>query len=56
MLLMFAVGTASIGWMLALGAIMALEKNSRLGHALGAPLGALLLLVSAAIVAAHAGL
>ncbi|MDX1489490.1 MAG: DUF2182 domain-containing protein, partial [Acidiferrobacterales bacterium] len=27
MLLMFVVGTGSVGWMLALGAVMALEKN-----------------------------
>ena len=28
MLLMFIVGTGSVGWMLALGAVMALEKNA----------------------------
>jgi predicted metal-binding membrane protein len=27
MLLMFIVGTGSVGWMLALGALMGLEKN-----------------------------
>ena len=27
MLLMFAVGAGNIGWMLALGAVMAIEKN-----------------------------
>ncbi|HTO81363.1 MAG TPA: DUF2182 domain-containing protein, partial [Methylomirabilota bacterium] len=32
MLLMFVVGTGSIGWMLALGAVMALEKKRALGQ------------------------
>ena len=27
MLLMFAVGVGNLGWMLALGAVMAVEKN-----------------------------
>src|ERR1041384_3627576 len=31
MLLMFAVGTASVGWMLLLGAVMAIEKNAPWG-------------------------
>ena len=39
MLLMFVVGTGSIGWMLGLGAVMALEKNSPSGQTLGTPLG-----------------
>jgi predicted metal-binding membrane protein len=43
MLLMFVVGTGSIGWMLALGAIMAIEKNMPWGRALSAPLGVALL-------------
>jgi len=55
MLLMFVVGTGSIGWMLGLGAVMALEKNSPSGQALGTALGLLLILVSVAIVAGHAG-
>jgi predicted metal-binding membrane protein len=50
MLLMFVVGTGNVGWMLALGAIMAVEKNMAWGHRLGTPLGAALL-VGAAIVA-----
>jgi predicted metal-binding membrane protein len=49
MLLMFAVGTGSIGWMLALAAVMAAEKNLPGGQRLSAPLGCLLL-ISAAIV------
>jgi len=39
MLLMFAVGVGSVGWMLALGAVMAIEKNVRWGRAFSAPLG-----------------
>jgi predicted metal-binding membrane protein len=39
MLLMFVVGTGSIGWMLALGAVMAIEKNMPWGRKLSAPLG-----------------
>jgi len=44
MLIMFVVG--NIGWMLALGAVMAAEKNLPLGRRLAAPLGALLLLAA----------
>jgi predicted metal-binding membrane protein len=43
MLLMFVVGVGSLGWMLVLGALMALEKNLPWGRRLSAPLGALLL-------------
>lgn len=39
MLLMFAVGVGNIGWMLALGAVMAIEKNASWGRRLAAPLG-----------------
>jgi predicted metal-binding membrane protein len=38
-LLMFAVGAGSIGWMMVLGALMALEKNAPWGRRLSAPLG-----------------
>jgi predicted metal-binding membrane protein len=51
MLLMFVVGTGSVGWMLAIGAIMAIEKNVAWGRRLSAPLGIGLLLTSAAILA-----
>jgi predicted metal-binding membrane protein len=44
MLLMFIVGTANIGWMLALGAVMAAEKNLPGGRRLAAPVGAVLIL------------
>src|SRR2546422_5962401 len=43
MLLMFAVGMGSLGWMLVLGATMAVEKNLSWGRRLSAPLGAVLL-------------
>ncbi|MGF6612358.1 putative metal-binding membrane protein [Paraburkholderia sp. WSM4175] len=54
MLLMFAVGTGSVGWMLALGAIMSAEKNFRWGKSIGKPLGIALLVWSAWIVVQHA--
>ncbi len=53
MLLMFIVGTGSVGWMLAIGAIMAVEKNFLWGKRLSAALGVGLLLASAAVVAAN---
>ncbi len=43
MLLMFAVGMSSLGWMLVLGAVMAIEKNMSWGRRLSAPIGVLLL-------------
>jgi predicted metal-binding membrane protein len=43
MLLMFAVGVGNLGWMLALAAVMAVEKNAAWGRRLTAPLGVLLL-------------
>jgi predicted metal-binding membrane protein len=43
MLLMFAVGTGNVGWMLALAAVMAVEKNMPWGRKLSAPLGIALL-------------
>jgi predicted metal-binding membrane protein len=51
MLLMFVVGMGSIGWMLALAAVMAAEKNLRGGRRLSAPLGVALLAWAAAIAA-----
>jgi predicted metal-binding membrane protein len=43
MLLMFLVGgVGSFGWMLALGAVMAVEKNMAWGRRIGAPLGVIL--------------
>ena len=43
MLLMFAVGVGNFGWMLVLGAVMAIEKNLPWGRRLSAPLGVVLL-------------
>ena len=51
MLLMFLVGTGSVGWMPLIGAIMATEKNVAWGKRLSVPLGVSLLLLSFAIVA-----
>ena len=42
MLLMFVVGAGNLGWMLALGAVMAVEKNAPWGRRLSVPLGVLL--------------
>jgi predicted metal-binding membrane protein len=50
MLLMFVVGVGNVGWMLALGALMALEKNARWGGQLSRPLGGALL-VGAVLIA-----
>jgi predicted metal-binding membrane protein len=55
MLLMFAVGTGSIGWMLLLGAVMAAEKNLPWGRRLSLPVGVALLVAAAAIVGVHMG-
>ena len=46
MLLMFAVGVGNLGWMLVLGAVMAIEKNVPWGRRLSAPLGVLLVIGS----------
>ena len=43
MLLMFLVGMGSLGWMLALGTVMAVEKNFPWGRRLSTPLGVALL-------------
>ena len=50
MLLMFAVGVSNLGWMLALGAVMAVEKNVPWGRKLSAPLGVLLVIGSVTIL------
>ncbi len=50
MLLMFVVGTGSVGWMLLLAAAMAAEKNLPWGRRLAAPLGGLLLCAALAVV------
>ena len=50
MLVMFVVGTASIGWMLALAALMAAEKNLPGGARLRLPIGLGLLAIAAALI------
>ncbi len=49
MLVTFVVGMGSLGWMLALAAAMAAEKNLPWGRRLRAPLGIGLMLAAAAI-------
>ncbi|MFI4985863.1 MAG: DUF2182 domain-containing protein [Alphaproteobacteria bacterium] len=51
MLLMFVVGSGNVGWMLALGAVMAVEKNMPWGRRLTAPLGAALLAAAIGVTA-----
>lgn len=51
MLLMFVVGTGSVGWMLVLGTVMAAEKNLTWGRSLSAPLGVGLITWGWAVVA-----
>jgi predicted metal-binding membrane protein len=53
MLVMFVVGLGSIGWMLALAAVMAAEKNLPWGRRLRTPLGIGLLAWSGALVVAN---
>jgi predicted metal-binding membrane protein len=43
MLLMFVVGVGNLGWMLALGTVMAVEKNMPWGKKISAPLGVALI-------------
>jgi len=54
MLLMFAVGTGNLGWMLALGTVMAIEKNMPWGRRLSAPLGLGLVALGLIVVATGA--
>lgn len=53
MSVMFVVGTGNLGWMLALGAVMALEKNTSWGSRLSRPLGVALLAGAAFLAAAN---
>ncbi len=53
MLMMFVVGTASLGWMLVLAALMAAEKNLPWGRHLRTPVGVGLMGWAAAIVLAN---
>jgi predicted metal-binding membrane protein len=49
MLLMFAVGAGNLGWMLALGTVMAVEKNLSWGRRLSAPVGVVLIVWGLAV-------
>ena len=54
MLLMFVVGTGNVGWMLGLGAVMALEKNAPWGRSsVSRPLGGGLLAAAGLVAAAN---
>jgi predicted metal-binding membrane protein len=53
MLVMFAVGTESLAWMLLLGVVMAAEKNLPWGRRLAAPIG-VVLIVGAVLMFASA--
>ena len=53
MLVMFAVGTGSVAWMLVLGIVMAAEKNLPWGRKLGAPLGVVLIAGAVAVLLAR---
>jgi predicted metal-binding membrane protein len=50
MLLMFAMGAGSLGWMLILGSLMAVEKNLPWGRRIGKPVGVVLLALGAALL------
>jgi len=50
---MFVVGTGNVGWMLVLGAVMAIEKNAKWGKKLSQPLGFALMAWAALIVGGH---
>jgi len=50
MLVMFALGLGSVAWMLAIGAITAIEKNTARGRSLGRPLGVVLLLAGLLVI------
>ncbi len=49
MLVMFAVSAGSLAWMLALGAVMAAEKNFTWGRRLSVPVGVVLIAAAASI-------
>ena len=53
MLVMFAVSTASLAWMLLLGMVMAMEKNLSWGRRLSAPVGVVLITAAVAVTIVH---
>lgn len=56
MLLMFVLGTGSVGWMLLLAAVMAAEKNLPFGQRFRAPVGYGLIALSAGTIVYHSGM
>jgi predicted metal-binding membrane protein len=50
MLVMFLVGAGSLGWMLTIGLMMAVEKNHSWGRRIAAPLGGAFLVIAGLIV------
>lgn len=53
MMLMFAVGTASLAWMLVLALVMAVEKNAPWGRRMARPLGVILLIAGVGLALYH---
>jgi predicted metal-binding membrane protein len=56
MLMMFGLGVGNIGWMLALGVVMAVEKNTPWGRKLSRPLGLTLIAWGSLIFLKHSWL
>ncbi|MCL5998929.1 MAG: DUF2182 domain-containing protein [Chloroflexi bacterium] len=54
MLLMFAIGGINLVWMLALGAIMAVERLSQRGEGVAQFLGVVIIIASVLLVLAYA--
>jgi predicted metal-binding membrane protein len=52
MLVVFALGTVNLAWMLAFAAVMVVEKSTRFGHALVAPVGGVLVAAGLAMIVA----
>jgi len=50
MLVMFGIGMGSLAWMLAIGAVTAVEKNVSWGRRLAQPLGVVLLLAGLSVI------
>jgi predicted metal-binding membrane protein len=53
MVIMFAIGAGSLGWMLVLATVMTIEKTAPRGPLLTQPLGALLLAAGAVLAVTH---
>jgi predicted metal-binding membrane protein len=52
MLVVFALGTVSLAWMLAFAAVMVIEKSTQFGRALVAPVGGVLIAAGLAMIIA----